>query len=217
VQNDLHAKFKEFDVHKSVLAIAAFAAATIASPASAVVINFDNLGNGVQVTNQYPGVIFSSQAGSRILTTAQNLGSSTPNFICSAAVGGSINCVDDVYLDFTTAVSGLSFVSVGDNNVGDVGDVRVFAGATLLGTVDIIVDGVFATPHVINLSAFAGITRIEIARITDGGGLGYDDFTFTVGAVNGAVPEASTWAMMLAGFGAIGAAMRRRARQFAIA
>ena len=127
-----------------ILTIAAFAAASIATSAAAVTINFDNLGPGVQVTNQYPGVVFSSQAGSRILTTAQNIGSSLPNFICSARVGETINCVDDVYLDFTTAVSGLSFVSVGDNNVGDVGDVRVFAGATLLGTVNIVVDGVFA-------------------------------------------------------------------------
>jgi hypothetical protein len=203
-------------VQKSILTIAAFAAFAIATPASAVTINFDNLGPGVQVTNQYPGVVFSSQAGSNILTTAQNIGSSLPNFICSAKVGGSINCVDDVYLDFTTPVSGLSFLSVGDNNVGDVGDVRVFAGATLLGTVNIVVDGVFATPHLINLNAFSGITRIEIAGITDGGGLGYDDFTFTVGSITNPVPEASTWAMMLAGFGAVGAAMRRRRRQFAI-
>ena len=34
----------------------------------------------------------------------------------------------------------------------------------------------------------------------------------SVTAVNGAVPEPATWAMMLIGFGAIGASMRRRSK-----
>ncbi len=33
-----------------------------------------------------------------------------------------------------------------------------------------------------------------------------------VTAVRGAVPEPATWAMMIAGFGAVGVAMRRRQR-----
>lgn len=37
--------------------------------------------------------------------------------------------------------------------------------------------------------------------------------TITISAVDGAVPEPSTWAMMLVGFGAIGFAMRRKPRQ----
>lgn len=191
------------------LGLIALGAASVASPASAAtVINFDNLGNGVQVTNQYAGVTFSSQAGSQILTTAQNLGTSLPNFICSAVT--SINCVDDVYLDFSTAVSGLSFFAVGDNNVGHNGDVRVFGGSTLLGTVNIIGDANGSTPYLVDLGAFSGITRIEIANITDLAGLGYDDFTFTVGGGSG-VPEPATWAMLLFGFGIVGGTMRRRA------
>jgi hypothetical protein len=190
------------------LGMIAFGAALVASPASAAtVINFDNLGNGVQVTNQYAGVTFSSQAGSQILTTAQNLGTSLPNFICSAVT--SINCVDDVYLDFATAVSGLSFLAVGDNNVGHNGDVRVFGGSTLLGTVNIIGDANGFTPYLVDLSAFSGITRIEITNITDLVGLGYDDFTFTVGGGSG-VPEPATWAMLLLGLGIVGSTMRRR-------
>jgi hypothetical protein len=191
------------------LGLIALGAASVASPASAAtVINFDNLGNGVQVTNQYAGVTFSSQAGSQILTTAQNLGTSLPNFICSAVT--SINCVDDVYLDFATAVSGLSFIAVGDNNTGHNGDVRVYGGATLLGTVNIIGDSNGFTPYLVDLGAFSGITRIEIANITDAAGLGYDDFTFTVGGGSG-VPEPATWAMLLFGFGIVGGTMRRRA------
>ena len=191
------------------LLMAAAAAASLATPAQAEVIDFDDLSNGAIVTNQYAGlgVTFSSEAGAQVIVTAQSLGSSLPNFICSG-VGGQINCVDDVYVDFASAVSGLTFLAVGDNNVGDIGDVRVFNGAILLGMVDIIGDAVVTTPQLVDLTAFAAITRIEIVGVTDAAGLGYDDFTFN--GTNGAIPEPGTWAMMLLGFGAVGFAMRRR-------
>lgn len=190
--------------------LAASAAISLATPAQADVIDFDTLSNGEVVTTQYPGVTFSSETGSQVLITAQGaaFGTSTPNFICSG-VGGSINCVDDVYIDFASAVSGLTFLAVGDDASGDIGDVRAFAGALLLGTIDIFGDGApFGSPYLVDLSAFSGVTRIEIAGITDPAGLGYDDFTYSLS--NGAVPEPSTWAMMLLGFGAVGFAMRRR-------
>jgi hypothetical protein len=187
--------------------LTALAALTLPAAAQAVVIDFDDLGNGVVVTNQYAGVTFSSDPGFEVLTTAQSLGSSTPNFICSGQ-GGSINCVSPIYVDFATGVSGLSFLQVGDNTPGDVGDVRVFSGATLLGTVDIMSDAAPFTPGLIDLGAFSNITRIEIVNITDAAGLGFDDFTFTVGA--GAIPEPATWAMMIGGFALVGASMRRR-------
>lgn len=188
------------------------AAQVFATQAQAVTITFDDLASGAEVTNQYAGVTFSSQAGSRILTTAQDFDTSLPNFICSGT--GSINCVDDVYLDFDFGVSGLSFLAVGDNNVGDVGDVRVFSGLSLLGTVDLIMDGnPSGAPHLIDLGAFTNVTRIEIVDMIDAAGLGYDDFTFTPGDT--VVPEPSTWAMLILGFGLAGGVLRRR--QFALA
>jgi PEP-CTERM motif len=177
-----------------------------AGSASAVTINFDSVANGTVVTNQFAPATFSSIAGSQILTTAQNLGSSTPNFICSA-VGASINCVDAVFVAFSSAVTNLRFTAVGDNNVGVNGAVRAFNGATLLGTQNIIGDGDGGTPYLVNLSVFGALTRIEITT-TDVAGLGYDDFTFDV--LQGAVPEPTTWAMMLTGFGAVGGMLRRR-------
>ena len=65
--------------------LTALAALTLPAAAQAVVIDFDDLGNGVVVTNQYAGVTFSSDPGFEVLTTAQSLGSSTPNFICACA------------------------------------------------------------------------------------------------------------------------------------
>ena len=189
--------------------LAVSAAISLATPAQADVINFDSLAEGDVVTTQFPGVTFSSQTGLEILVTAQAgaFGTSLPNFICTGA--GSISCTGAVYVDFASAVSGLTFLAVGDDNTGDIGDVRAFAGALLLGTIDIIGDGnPFGSPYLVDLSAFSGVTRIEIANIRDEFGLGYDDFTFD--ASDGAVPEPSTWAMMLLGFGAVGFAMRRR-------
>ena len=189
---------------KTILSIAALVTLGFAAPATAVTINFDNLANGAVVTNQYAEATFSSQSGSQIFTTAQNYNTSLPNFICSGV--GSINCVDDVYLDFTNPVSNLSFIAVGDNMVGPNALVRAFAGATLLGTLDIIGDDNLVTNYFVSLP-YSGITRLEIINNIDPAGLGFDDFTFNVGP---RVPEPATWALFIAGFGLIGAAARRR-------
>lgn len=181
----------------------------VAAPAtaSAVTINFDSLANGAVVTNQFAPATFSSIAGSQILTTAQSLGSTQPNFICSGT-GTQINCVDPVFVAFSTAVLNLRFIAVGDNNTGVNGQVRVFNGSTLLGTQNMIGDGNGSTPYLVNLASFGSLTRIEITT-TDAAGLGYDDFTFDIGQT-GAVPEPTTWAMMFAGFAAVGGMLRRR-------
>lgn len=189
---------------------------SLSSTANATVINFDDQVNGAVITNQYAGLgaTFSTDTGAQVLVTTQDLGSSLPNFICTG-VGGSLNCTGNIYVDFATAVSGLSFVATGSNNTGDVGDVRVFAGGTLLGTVDITGNDLPSTPIGIDLTAFTGITRIEIANISDLAGLGFDDFSFQGSVVPG-VPEPTSWAMMLLGFGAIGFAMRRTRKRVAL-
>ena len=53
------------------------------------------------------------------------------------------------------------------------------------------------------------IRGISISN-SDSGGIGFDNLLFDVPSFGGAVPEPSTWAMMLMGFGAMGAALRRR-------
>jgi len=196
----------------TLFASAAFALTLAAGgQAAAVTINFDNLGNGVVVTNQYAEATFSSNPGFQILTTAQNLGSSLPNFICTGT--GRIDCAHDVFVNFTNGVSGLSFVATGANNVGVIGQVKVYVGGLLDSTVDINGTGNPFTPISVDLTGFTDVTGITIFNVTDAAGLGYDDFTFNVGR---GVPEPSVWALMLMGFGAVGAAIRGR-RRFALA
>ena len=73
--------------------------------------------------------------------------------------------------------------------------------------------------------AVVSLTSANIARIDLVGSkfqgntlfFGIDQVTFTPAAVNAAVPEPTTWAMMIAGFGLVGGAMRRRKTSVAFA
>lgn len=182
---------------------------SLSALAAPVTINFDSLGSGVTVTNQFPEATFSSNAGFRVVTSAQNIGNSPPNFICTAAVGGSIDCTHDVFVDFTSAVNGLSFKAIGDDAVGTVAVVDVFDIGGLLGTVNVVADSVFFTPTLVDLAAFSNVTRIAIRNVTDPGGLGWDDFSFNSGS--GTVPEPASLALVGLALAIGGLAGRRRA------
>ena len=192
----------------STVGIAALGLLLATRPAAAVVINFDNLGNGVVVTNQYPEATFSSDPGEVVLTSAQvpPYQTSAPNFICTGT--SSIDCTHDVFVKFTNPVNNLTFNSTGADNTGPAqANVDVFVGNTLVGSVPIPGIGSVHTAQFIDLSAFHNVTSIEIDKVIDPAGLAYDDFTFTVA---GGVPELATWAMMLLGFGLVGVQLRRR-------
>ena len=162
-----------------------------AGPVAAVVINFDNLADGVVVSSQYPEATFSSTAGFVNLTAAQSLGSSLPNFICTGpAGGGTIDCTHETIVTFTSPVSGLTFLEIGDNNEGVNALVDVFVNGVLAATVGAVGDADGFVPNLVDLSAFSNVTSIRIHSITDVAGLGWDDFTFTVGASQ--VPEPGT-------------------------
>ena len=179
-------------------------AAVIALPmaSQAVVIDFDNVAAGTVITNNYADATFSSNAGQENRTEAQNLGSSLPNFICTFAIGGQINCVNDTYVDFTSAVNNLTFYSIGANDNGHNADVDVFVNNAFAGTVQVIGNGTGSTPDLVDLTAFNNITRIEIKNITDFAGLGWDDFSFNV------VPE--PFSMIAFSAGIVALARKRR-------
>ncbi len=74
----------------------------LTSSQAATVIDFDGLALGVAVTNQYPEATFSSETGFENRTAADfNLGTSLPNYICTAAVGGDLTCANQTIVDFT--------------------------------------------------------------------------------------------------------------------
>lgn len=62
-----------------------------------------------------------------------------------------------------------------------------------------------------------GVAKVEIVGAIGSSAnsasiFGIDNLTFTSAPAAGAVPEPATWAMMMLGFGAMGAAMRRRTK-----
>jgi hypothetical protein len=65
----------------------------------------------------------------------------------------------------------------------------------------------------LHVGSFASTNGIRIHWGPDGFNVGIDNVDFTVSAIDtGAVPEPATWALMILGFGAAGAALRRRGR-----
>lgn len=185
--------------------LAALAALTvIGTPAAAVVVDFEAqpLGNNPNPLT-ISGATFTTVGGFNFIATA------TTNDLCASISATSpANCSRDLEVAFGGNASAISFnfVANNTNTIGaDIGDVQIFSGVTLLGSVDVfVVDGTSATKDTVALTGFSNVTRIVISS-TDFGGVLYDDFAFELDAV----PEPSSWAMMIAGFGLAGAALRR--------
>jgi hypothetical protein len=189
------------------LSVCASLGMTSAASAAPTVIGFEEFGDvgisGPSVTTEYPGVVFSSTGSNvNIVSSQPGIGDGL-NFLCTGSPG--INCVGETILTFTNPVSGLSFLAVGSDNAGVQAQVDVFVNGAFTATNNITVNGLFHTPNLVDLSAFNNVTSIRIYNITDGGGLGWDDFTYI-----SAVPEPETYAMLLAGLGLLGFAARRK-------
>ncbi|HXA38478.1 MAG TPA: PEPxxWA-CTERM sorting domain-containing protein [Phenylobacterium sp.] len=177
-------------------------------------INFDDLAAGTIVTNQYAGVTFSSNAGEVVETTSQPLYQiSQPNFICTFSTGNDIDCTQSVNLAFAAPVDNLKFVYTGENTPGSTFNIDVYQnfGANPTSVTIVGVNQQLHDAAGVDLSVFQNITRISINQVADPFGLGYDDFSFDPGqAAGGGVPEPAAWALMIVGFGAAGAMLRRR-------
>jgi hypothetical protein len=151
----------------------------------ATVINFDELAGNTVVTDQYSGVTFSTDTGSvATLAAAAIFGSSQPNLIGTFDESGGLDGNKILDVDFDLPVNNLSFFTVGDNTNGTAALIDVYTADGLTTTVDLIVDGDFSMPDLVDLSSFIDITRININTITDPAGIGYDDFAFEFAPLN---------------------------------
>jgi hypothetical protein len=195
------------------LAIAALVVGMLtASPAYATTINFDSLAEQTILTNQFPELTFSSLTAGREIRAASfstDWGTSLPNIMCSQTIGAPSDCVGDIQIDFTSPVSGLTFLSTGDDSVlAAAALVDVYVNFVLAATIPIATDGSVFVPQLLDLSAFSSVTRIVIRNQVDPAGLGFDDFTFTAEAV----PEPATMLLLGAGLGAVAARRRLKKR-----
>lgn len=126
-----------------------------------------------------------------------------------------------VYVDFSSALSYFSVnlyrLSSGagpGSPLSATSTITAFSGldgtGSVLGTVTGSVSGGLNFGFVtLQLANLAGARSISLQGAN--GLPNYDDITATVAAVQPAVPEPATWVMMLAGFGLVGAGLRRRA------
>ncbi len=214
---------------------AVLACAMIATQASAVTINFDNLAVGTVLTNQYAGLgaIFSANAftGPGTSTSGQPWATNTDMTIVSSTgtnvgalgtpplVSGNVLHAFDGWLSedgdpsfsiaFSTSINAFSAVFAGVSTGADV-TLYAYNGATLIGTVN----GPTTTTTSQFVLSFAAptITRIAVRPGSFTDWVAVDNINFTQNGVVGTVPEPASWALMLVGFGAMGAAVRRARR-----
>jgi hypothetical protein len=187
-----------------------------ASAAHATIINFDTLADGAIVTNQYSaqGITFSSAGGEQILVTTQPLYQSTPpNFICTGTT--SIDCNGSVIFSFATAVNGLQFDAVGNQNA--IGTSFALAdiyqnGVLTVSNLGLLVGAGNYLPDHQDFSAYGNITKVVIHDNNDPAGTGYDTISFASGVVT-SVPEPGT--LWLFGIGIIALAGLARSRKAA--
>jgi hypothetical protein len=201
------------------LAIAGILAAAAPGAAGATVINFDvdGLGNPIaantSITTQYAnlGVTFLGLEESVPININAapdpdgDLEPSSPNVLTNCSDASTFcpgNRADGIRIFFA---SGASDISLQLNSLG--------SGSITFNLYDVL-DNLLETQTLSSPSgtyipvifAASGVTRIDGLQPNDSWAWAMDDLSFN----GAAVPEPSTWAMMLLGFGAVGFALRRR-------
>ncbi|HEY2752471.1 PEPxxWA-CTERM sorting domain-containing protein [Phenylobacterium sp.] len=93
---------------------------------------------------------------------------------------------------------------------------NIFWNGSSLGVTDYDVSGQWTYFTYNGLLATSNITTLTFAGRNDPAFIGFDDFS-VVQSSSGGVPEPTTWAMMLLGFGGLGAVLRSRRRSTIVA
>lgn len=174
--------------------IVAAALAGLSTAAGAATLDFSELGSG-QIFDT--GVSITGAD----LTSGGTGFEIDPIFANSICVIGVNGCANDLGIDFTEAVTDISF-EVSGFQPGDAVVVLILdPAAVLLGTVDIVGDGLYA------LTGFGVIGSLLFDDSSDTFGVAYGTVTFEVAA---RVPLPATLPLLLAGLGALGTSLRRR-------
>lgn len=99
--------------------------------------------------------------------------------------------------------------TMGSSDAGSTIDVRAFdASGGVTGSTQITMGTGY---NIYSLTGLGNFKGLSFFNNNDGSGVRFQNMSYN-SVVAGAVPEAATWAMMLAGFGIVGMAARRRQR-----
>lgn len=194
---------------KNFIAAAALSLSAMVAPissASAATINFDDGTDGTSVGAFYAGqgVTFSNAE----FTTNFGLAGSSGALGIRAPGTFAFGPGNAIVGTFSALASSVSIRGI---DVGAAGMLlQAFdASSTLIGSVSFFGPGFGVGTFQDLMFSAAGIKSFSLSQVSPccGDGMLFENLEFTTAA---GVPEAATWAMMLAGFGMIGFAMRRR-------
>lgn len=228
--NSAHQIHGASDMMRTALTIAALA---LSVPATATTITFEEPGVPTAMSNspgaavpvasrldnQYLslGVVFGSGAGYAAVVDHgyPALTPTPPNIIGGTAAGGTLSYSTPITATFYLPNSATNAVTNSVKVLGDLfglgrGTATLIAYDKLGNILGTVTDGdnkPLGQGPVLSFSA-PGIHSVSF--FSDNATVGFDNFEF--GALAAAVPEPASWALMLFGFGAIGATVRRRAR-----
>lgn len=181
-----------------------FSSLVAATPAmAATTIDFEGQPTGYQSNPFAIGDATFSTSGFGLFV--QDYGSGTGNSLCPTQTGAGCDATLDV--GWGSPVDGFTFsyFGLGDPAASIFVTLEYFGGGS---------SGFEFTPlsegGIVDLSGALQISAATIST-TDPAGLAYDNFTFNIGSP--AVPEPSTWAMLILGFFGIGGMVRSQRRR----
>jgi hypothetical protein len=194
--------------------MAATAALLMATAAQAATVDFETETQGAK-PNGYTvgGITFNDTLGANL--DVMNYGVQGVGTRSLAVNGDDASALEMIFSGTSTNLS-LIFGNddPGFTTAGDLAVLRIFMGATQVGITTLVMNRDDIANQTISsglgiafnratfVYANASLTPINLIEVVD-------NITYTVG---GAVPEPATWGLMLAGFGIVGGAMRRRQR-----
>jgi hypothetical protein len=203
---DIRMRFQSMRTTMEIKTVTAFLLCSVMVPVSAAVIDFESapLGHaGTSLTigeatftgkSLYLGDYF---VGPASLLTRQ---------LCSLDL--SLSCGNDLTVTFANPVSNLSLTVDGANLPGSVMVAQLTFGDGSTSAVNF-TDFIQFETKTLSFGSLSSIASVTFSN-NDPQGFSFDNFSFTSGGT--AVPEPSSWALMLSGFAMVGA-VRRRTRQ----
>ena len=178
---------------KTMIGFAAIAVMTIATAASANVSTYSGITGPIEGPASYVEDGITTTSASGLFWGWPSPGEVHLDPDCCA--GNSVT---------VTFTSSFNLVSFDISYAGDNATVTGFDAANSIVKTALISTNTLGT---LDFSGFTNLTSLTITTTSD-------HFSFDNLTVSGAVPEPATWALMIGGFGLVGATMRRRRSAF---